>query len=168
VVAGAAALGSSATGGAKPSAAIASPAGDGSLKAAVGAVTGSAIAEPRRLVLFQPSDGLVTTRELLVSGSVVDEADRLAIILESRGAKPLSMTTVAAESPFSVTLPIPIHRDGTPLNVRVIAYDVDGQPIDVVGRQVIIGPYVPRSIGGDGFIGGIVFGSSWDERRGDP
>ena len=116
---------------------------------------------------------LITSEDLVVRGSATTDVDRIAIILESigtpaTGTKLLSITSVAPGPGFNVTLPIPVGRDSTPMTVRVIAYDAAGIPVDVVGRRVIIGPRTPRTIGGDGLVGGIVFDSSWEDRVGGP
>ena len=172
VVAGAAVLGGapSTDEPASSQAAIASPAASARVSPSTAVTTSSAASASATglLRLFEPGDGLVTSQELLVRGATAESVDHLTVILESSGRKALSMSTIEAASPFTLTLPIPVQRDGTELNVRVIAYDARGIPVDVVGRQVVIGPYVPRSIGGDGFVGGIVFDASWEQRRGDP
>jgi hypothetical protein len=166
VVAGAAVLGGSSSGVPTSSQAeIASPEAESSTARSSAVAFESATG---RLRLFEPGEGLVTSQELLVRGSTDEGVDHLTVTLESIGRKALSMSTIEAASPFTLTMAIPVGRDGTRLRVRVIAYDATGIPVDVIGREVTIGPYVPRSIGGDGFIGGIVFGSSWDDRRGDP
>ncbi len=167
VVAGAAVLGGSSSSRepARSQAAVASPVA--STRVLLPSA-GTASSATGLLRLFEPGDGLVTSQELLVRGTTDATVDHLTVILESSGRKALSMSTIEAGSPFTLTLPIPVQRDGTELNVRVIAYDARGIPVDVIGRQVVIGPYVPRSIGGDGFVGGIVFDASWEQRRGDP
>jgi hypothetical protein len=67
---------------------------------------------------------------------------------------------------FLVTLPLVGPRDGGTMTLQVVAYDGHGLPLDVVRRQIVIGPVIRRVVGADGLLGGIAIGTPMSERDG--
>lgn len=103
--------------------------------------------------------------ELVVAGYLLREASHLRVIVETSRNKPIAVEAVALlgtqrpedpMSPFAVTLPLADPPEGERLIIHVIVYDRDGLPSDVLRRRVLIGPRVPRIIGEDGLMGGLV------------
>jgi hypothetical protein len=52
------------------------------------------------------------------------------------------------------------------MTIQVIAYDRHGIPLDVIRREVILGPVTRRVVGADGLLGGIAIGTPMSERDG--
>lgn len=132
----------------------------------VGTSTAAPTASPDlvgQVIVLQdpPRDGaIVTTRDLVVAGHV-PAGTGLRIGLGSANGKALAFASVAPRLEdsgavgFSVGLPLSNPRPGGTMTVQVIAYDVDGVPIDVVRRTFQVGPVV-RTVGGeDGLMGGL-------------
>lgn len=143
--------------------------------ASTGANAGLAPPEPV-IVLRDPpaNDAVVTTQDLVVSGYLTTGMGPVRVGLASRNGKALAFRTVEPtvigrvngdSSPtFLVALPLLGPRDGSPMTVQVIAYDRHGIPLDVVRRQVVIGPVGRRVVGADGLLGGIAIGTPISER----
>jgi hypothetical protein len=139
------------------------------------AVTPAPQAE-RVLVLREPREGraIITTRDLVVSGYLTSGTGPIRVGLASRNGKALAFRSVeptvigrpAGDSnpSFVVALPLSGPRDGSPITIQVVAYDRHGVPLDVVRREVILGPVARRVVGADGLLGGIAIGTPISER----
>ena len=118
----------------------------------------------RVIRLWVPAyDGaVVTTRALVVSGTVSAGTGPVRIGLGSGSGKALAFETIEPPAErgdrphaFAVELPAGGPRPGGTMTVQVIAYDDSGIPIDVVRRQVVLGP-IERTVGGeDGVMGAL-------------
>jgi hypothetical protein len=129
-------------------------------------------------VLRQPlsDDAIVTTRDVVVSGYLTSGMGPVRVGLASRNGKALAFRTVEptvigrvkgdSNPTFLVTLPLAGPRDGGTMTIQVVAYDEHGLPLDVVRRQVIVGPVIRRVVGADGLLGGIAIGTPISERNG--
>lgn len=100
---------------------------------------------------------VVTTPDLVIRGYLRERGGPVRVLLESSGGKPMLTRTLSPSPWFVVNLPLSNPRPGGELTVQVIAYDLDGIPIDVVRRRVVIGAIAEREIGEDGLMGEIVF-----------
>lgn len=100
---------------------------------------------------------VVTTPDLVIRGYLLEGGGPVRVVLESSGGKPMLTRTLSPSPWFVVNLPLSNPRPGGEMTVSVIAYDLDGIPIDVVRRRVVIGAIAEREIGEDGLMGGIVF-----------
>lgn len=100
---------------------------------------------------------IVTTPDLVIRGYLRERGGPVRVLLESSGGKPMLTRTLSPAPWFVVNLPLSNPRPGGEMTVSVIAYDLDGIPIDVVRRRVVIGAIAEREIGEDGLMGGLVF-----------
>jgi hypothetical protein len=146
--------------------------------ASTGATTAATTQAPpeRVIVLRDPpvNDALITTHDLVVSGYLTSGMGPVRVGLASRNGKALAFRTVEPtvigrvngdSSPsFLVALPLVGPRDGSPMTIQVIAYDRHGIPLDVIRREVILGPVTRRVVGADGLLGGIAIGTPMSER----
>jgi hypothetical protein len=124
---------------------------------------------------------VITTRDLVVRGSVQRTGLPLQVTLESSGAKLLlgretvqpSPAPLLAPSGFEIAFPLADPRPTGRVVVEVTALSPAGVALEVVRIPVTIGalaPSTPREVGrdgegglgDDGIVGGIVFGNAWD------
>jgi hypothetical protein len=145
--------------------------------ASAGATAATTQAPPERVIVLRDppmDDALITTHDLVVSGYLTSGMGPVRVGLASRNGKALAFRTVEPtvigrvhgdSSPsFLVALPLIGPRDGSPMTIQVIAYDRHGIPLDVIRREVILGPVTRRVVGADGLLGGIAIGTPMSER----
>jgi hypothetical protein len=161
----------------RPSATDQGPAQAAVQAATAGATATTTQAPPERVIVLRDppmDDALVTTHDLVVSGYLTSGMGPVRVGLASRNGKALAFRTVEPtvigrvngdSSPsFLVALPLVGPRDGSPMTIQVIAYDRHGIPLDVIRREVILGPVTRRVVGADGLLGGIAIGTPMSER----
>jgi hypothetical protein len=161
----------------RPSATDQGPAHAAAQAATAGATATTTQAPPERVIVLRdpPMDhALITTHDLVVSGYLTSGMGPVRVGLASRNGKALAFRTVEPtvigrvngdSSPsFLVALPLVGPRDGSPMIIQVIAYDRHGIPLDVIRREVILGPVTRRVVGADGLLGGIAIGTPMSER----
>lgn len=100
---------------------------------------------------------VVTTQDLVIRGYLREQGGPIRVLLESSGGKPMVNRMFSPSPWFVVNLPLSNPRPGGEVTLWIIAYDLDGIPIDVVRRHVVMGAIAEREIGEDGLMGGIVF-----------
>ena len=132
------------------------------------------------LIVESPSrpGAVITTRDLIVRGSIRGTSVPVLVTFESRGAMLVSRVQpspapLLAPAGFEVVFHLPDPRPTGPLVVQVMAMSPAGVTLEVIRLPVTIGdlaPSTPREVGRDGdgglgedgIIGGIVFGNAWD------
>ncbi|MEX2184801.1 MAG: hypothetical protein WEC14_10165 [Chloroflexota bacterium] len=115
----------------------------------------------------RPAGGAITTHDLVVSGYLVDGTGPVSAIITTSEGERIAARTVGPltigrpdDDPnprFLITVPLGDQRPVGEVRLRVVVYDIDGVPVEVVRRRVVIGPLERREIGEDGLVGGIVF-----------
>jgi hypothetical protein len=125
--------------------------------------------DPSLIVLVHPSreHALVTSHDIEVSGYLSSGTGPVLAVLETpdgawlagRSIGPMTLGRPDEDrSPrFAITLTLPDPRPLGPLTVRIIAFDLDGDPLETVRRAIVIGEVVRREIGEDGLMGGLPF-----------
>jgi hypothetical protein len=142
-------------------------------------VTATQSAPPDPIIVLRDppaNDAIITTRDVVVSGYLTSGMGPVRVGLASRNGKALAFRTVEptvigrvegdSNPTFLVTLPLAGPRDGGTMTLQVVAYDRLGLPLDVVRRQIVIGPVIRRVVGADGLLGGIAIGTPISERDG--
>jgi hypothetical protein len=89
--------------------------------------------------------------------AVLETADGDWVAGRSVGPMTLGRADDDSSPGFAVTITLPDPRPLGPLVVRVIAFDLDGDPLETLGRPIVIGEIVRREIGEDGLMGGLPF-----------
>lgn len=124
------------------------------------------------IVLRRPwvGGGPVRSRDLVVSGHLVAGTGPVSAIVSTATGERIAARTVGpltvgrpSDDPnpvFMMTVPLGDPRPSGELQLRVVAYDLAGRPVDVVRRWIVVGPLVRRAIGEDGLVGGRLRGGS--------
>jgi hypothetical protein len=116
-----------------------------------------------RLTMTLPSarNVAVATRTVEVAGTLVGGAGRVVVTLESRRSHLLeSRTFVVLDGRFHVSFDLPNPRPGGRMWVSVVLLGPAGLPLEAIRRPFLSGALVPRTLGEDGLVGGIVFGTA--------
>lgn len=125
------------------------------------------VSSPRdRLTMTLPSARNVTvaTRSVEVAGTLDGGAGRVVVTLESRRSHLLESRTVSVvDGRFHASFVLPNPRPGGRMWVSVVLLGPAGLPLEAIRRPFMSGALVPRALGEDGLVGGIVFGTT---RRG--
>jgi hypothetical protein len=147
----------------------AEPAGPSAQAPATAASSAAPTDEPALIVLLRPprDHALITSQDIEVSGYLASGTGPVLAVLETAEGEWLAGRSVGpmtlgrpGDDPmprFALTLTLPDPRPLGPLVVRVIAFDLDGDPLETRGRPIVIGEIVRREIGEDGLMGGLPF-----------
>ena len=132
---------------------------------------------PTDIVLEMPGrvGAVVGTAGVVIRGRVPHDAGRLQLLLQTTAAAPIVVGTAqpmsAARtgwpmslSTFDVEVPLPEPRPIGPALIQIVSYDQRGRARDVLLRRIVIGERSRRpTLGEDGLVGGIVFGTSSED-----
>jgi hypothetical protein len=122
---------------------------------------------PERLTMTIPAarNVTVTSAAVDIAGTLDGEPGRVVVTLESRGSQLLdSRTVLVRDGRFHAAFDLPNPRPGGRMFVSVVLLAADGTPLEAIRRPIVSGPLTPRSLGADGLVGGIVFGTPMSER----
>lgn len=123
-------------------------------RTAMPAPTAPAVPRPELIVLASPAEAgmTITTRDLVVQGYLQMAAGTVRVTLEARGNRVIDdatitpalafaeRSTVDRHAQFEVRFGLPNPRPNGRMIVQVVAYDGDGQILDVVRRPFRVGP----------------------------
>jgi hypothetical protein len=137
------------------------------------------VARPPAIVLDMPGrvGAVVDTAGVVIRGRVPDDAGRLQILLQTTADAPIVVVTAqpmsaartgwpTSPSMFDVEVPLPEPRPIGPALIQIVSYDQRGRARDVLLRRIVIGERTRRpTLGEDGLVGGIVFGTSSEGAR---
>jgi len=107
------------------------------------------------LVVEEPavSGQMITSRDLVVRGSLSHVSGPVRVTLESRNGKPIAVATAQPvargrreDDPrpvFEVRLALPGPRPNGTMVVQVVVFDIDGIPRDAIRRRIRVGAVEP-------------------------
>jgi hypothetical protein len=125
-----------------------------------GAPAANAVDGRLSMTLPHASVPAIRTRTIDIAGAVEGNG-QLRVGIEAPDGHLIVVRTIPIEDgPFCVTFDLPDPRPGGPLVASVALIGMDGIPIEGVRRSFLSGPLVVPSLGEDGLVGGLVFGSS--------
>jgi hypothetical protein len=105
----------------------------------------------------------VTTKAVDVAGTLDGGAGRVVVTLESRGSQLLDSRVLSVvDGRFHASFDLPNPRPGGRMFVSAVLLAPDGVPLEAIRRPIVSGPLSPRTLGEDGLVGGIVFGTRRD------